>query len=186
MAALWMTTSDGAWAPAELRSAALLAEGDLGLIDKVVDRAHGDQAVIMPHGVNLRDATWLLMAPLAARLRINELPFNTGIRVLANRDAICLPGGSPMFFSTESLARIEPFPANVNDNAQDLDPVYCARCKLAIGDGDSAVCCPQCGIWHHEQVAEERACWTYADTCALCDQSTDLTTADYRWSPEVL
>ena len=101
-----------------------------------------------------------------------------GIRILADRDAIRVPGLPTMYYSTERLAQIEAFP--------NTEHVFCPRCKLIISEGDSAVCCPQCGVWHHERVPEDKNCWSYAETCALCDQSTDLDSASFRWTPDRL
>ena len=79
--------------------------------------------------------------------------------------------------SAEQLARIVAF-----TGVQQV----CARCKLTISEGDDAVCCPQCGVWHHEIKAEERNCWSYSDRCTLCNQLTDLDSAEFHWTPEGL
>ena len=42
--------------------------------------------------------------------------------------------------------------------------------------------CPRCRVWHHHSDTGE-SCWRYADTCALCDQPTDLDRAEFAWTP---
>ena len=87
------------------------------------------------------------------------------MRVLRDRDEILLPGiprndgeqadvadAEPqrLFFSTERLAVVEPFPGGAK-------AVFCSRCKQVIDSGHRAVRCPsgRCGLWHHES-AEQR------------------------------
>jgi len=127
---------------------------------------------------------WVLMAGNGAGVRVNGEPVWLGLCVLRDRDEITLPGAEPdgthrCFFSTERLARVEPFPG------APAGPVYCARCKLPINRGDLAVQCsnPECGAWHHQ--SDEFPCWTYHTKCALCNQATELD-AGYRWTPEEL
>ena len=73
-------------------------------------------------------------------------------------------------------AAVEPLPESAGE-------VFCARCKKRIPAGAPAVKCPQCGAWHHS--SDDLPCWTYAETCAFCDQPTALD-ADYRFTPEDL
>jgi Zn finger protein HypA/HybF involved in hydrogenase expression len=110
-----------------------------------------------------------------AGVSINGLPLTVGIRALADRDEI-RAGERAFYFSTESLAQVEDFPGS--DNA-----LFCPRCKQEIEKNTSAVRCPACSVWHHQ--TDELNCWTYAETCALCSQQTDLS-AGFRWTPEEL
>ena len=48
-------------------------------------------------------------------------------------------------------------------------------------DAESAVRCPQCGIWYHQH--DQLPCWTYAPACGFCPQSTALD-AGFAWTPE--
>jgi hypothetical protein len=178
MANLWHNLSDDNWNATELCSAVVLNRGSIEIIDNIHADGHCGDVLLFPHATNTQPATWVLLAPSQSQVRINDTPLENGIRVLANRDAIRVPGLSTIYFSTERLAGVEAFP--------DSKHVFCARCKLAISQGDSAVCCPQCGVWHHQQGPEGESCWSYAETCALCDQSTDLDTAGFRWTPEGL
>ena len=113
------------------------------------------------------------MAGAGTEVRVNGIAVAGGLRVLADRDEVVVHG-ERRYFSTEQLAEAVPCPAR---NAA----LECARCRQAIEAGSRAVRCPRCGVWHHESVA--LPCWTYADTCAVCPQPTDLSTG-YRWTPE--
>jgi hypothetical protein len=112
---------------------------------------------------------------LTGAARVNGMPLLTGIRVLRDRDELEI-GGLCAFFSTETLALVEPLPHGDT-------PVFCPRCKQEIAKQSAAVQCPQCRVWHHQ--SDDLPCWTYSERCALCDQPTDLS-ADYRWTPEEL
>jgi hypothetical protein len=117
---------------------------------------------------------WVLLAAQAARIRVNGELMRLGCRVLGDRDEIVLGGAARIFFSTERLAHIEPFPGV--DNAA----VCCARCQQRIELATLAVRCPGCGAWVHE--AGNLRCWTYTPTCPLCPQPT-AADAGYRWEP---
>ncbi len=99
-----------------------------------------------------------------------------GLHVLRDRDAIQVKSRGAMFYSTERLAAVEPFPSI-------QETVICPRCRTAIETETPGVKCPGCGTWHHQ--SEDFPCWTYTERCALCDRQTDLD-AGYRWTPEAL
>lgn len=115
---------------------------------------------------------WVLIAP--ASVRVNGGAVDTGIVVLRDRDEVCT-ATQRLFFSTEVLAAIVPYPGS--------KPTPCARCKLEIEPGAPSVACPRCRIWLHQ--SEDLPCWRYAPRCALCDQPTALD-AGYQWTPEGL
>lgn len=117
---------------------------------------------------------WVLLG--APAVRVNGSPVDTGILVLRDRDEICA-GAQRLFFSTEQLAVVAPYPGAVR-------PAFCPRCKLEIESGSPAVACPRCRVWHH-QSDDLLPCWTYSGRCALCDQVTALD-ADFQWTPEEL
>jgi hypothetical protein len=98
-----------------------------------------------------------------------------GIRVLAHMDCLALESGEVIYFSTEEAARVMPFAGPTG--------VSCPRCRSEIRAGEPAVKCPGCGVFHHE--IEDRNCWTYAPTCALCAQPTPLD-HPLQWTPEGL
>ena len=178
MAHIWKNVNNDAWAPTELQSAAVLGGGSVEFMGNTHKAARRGNVLLYPVTTGTQAAQWALLVPAGAHVRINDAPIENGIRVLADRDAIRVANLPPVYFSTERLARVEPFPNEAN--------VFCPRDKTLISAGEPAVCCPQCGIWHHEQSAEGEGCWTYAETCALCDQSTDLDSAGFRWTPEGL
>ena len=140
--------------------------------------ADGASALLLRHPGSGGEV-WVMIAAGAAKspVRVNGDALLTGIRVLRDRDEILLLGKVRLFFSTESPARIEPFPGAPQ-------PVRCRRCMQPIEPGSRAVKCPACGAWHH-QSDDEFPCWTYGETCANCDQPSDLN-AGFRWTPEGL
>ena len=178
MAILWQLVDAERWAPTELHSAAILGRESVDFGGNIRVAARCGAVLAYPSSSNTRAATWMLLASADSAVRINGALLESGIRVIADRDAIGVPDMATMYFSTERLACIEAYPES--------EPVFCARCKMMISKGDSVVCCPQCGVWHHEQVPEGRGCWRYGPTCALCDQPSDLDSARYRWTPEAL
>lgn len=117
---------------------------------------------------------WFLLAGAASGARVNGLAPVAGVRVLQDRDEIRATPSNTLFFSAETLARAEEFPASER-------AVYCGRCRQAMETGQLAVRCPQCGIWYHQ--TESLPCWTYAPACAFCPQSTPLD-AGFSWIPE--
>ncbi len=124
---------------------------------------------------------WSLLARKCASVQVNGSP-PLGVRLLRDRDELVIraDGASAAlhcFFSSEKFAEVVPYPGG--DAAG-----RCPRCKLPIERGQMAVRCPTCNVWHHE-VEGGRQCWTYAATCALCDQPTRLD-AGFRWTPEQL
>lgn len=122
---------------------------------------------------NAREAWALVVRP--GLVRVNGQALWLGLRVLRDRDEVQLPGQGSVFFSTESLAKVEGFPGATK-------PVFCPRCRDKIETG-LAVKCPACGVWHHQ--LPDRPCWTYSETCALCPQPSALSTG-FQWTPERL
>ncbi len=120
-------------------------------------------------------ASWAVLCGKDAELYVNGELVRIGFRVLRHKDELRLGRGAAVYFSTEETARVASY-------ARD-DAPRCPRCAQAIEKGDRSVRCPGCGVVFHE--LEERRCWTYAETCALCDQPTALDAA-LRWSPEDL
>src|SRR5688572_9497796 len=54
--------------------------------------------------------TWALLVPPASLMRLNGEHVPLGFAVLSDRDELHLPGDSLRFFSSETLARVEPSP----------------------------------------------------------------------------
>ena len=177
MAHVWESPDGEQWIRHEITGATCLGNGCAEFEDYDVSTLRRSKVLLFPSRSGGRRDHWMLLSDCSITLWVNDRPLENGIRSLSDRDAIRLPGNRLLYFSTEVLARIEPFP--------DLDGVFCARCKLAIAPGTPAVCCPGCKVWTHE-VADERLCWSFAATCALCDQPTEIDDARFRWTPEEL
>jgi hypothetical protein len=178
MAHIWLRSSAEAWTQAALAEQEYLLAADSVQPRDAASTRDAAAPVLRRFGSNPRESAWALIAPPGTDVRVSSHPVRAGICILADRDSIRLSGAAPAYFSTEELARVEPFP-HVEE------PHYCPRCKLEIVAGGATVRCPACGVWHHEDAAAERRCWTYAARCALCEQPTALDVG-YRWTPESL
>ena len=150
---------------------------------KVPHAASPARALLIRQQTN-QGADWVFAGAPEAPLRVNGRPVPIGMRVLRDRDALSVDGGSHWyFFSTERLAQMQPF-----EETPGAPPPLCPRCKCPVGDGTPSVRCPACGVVHHQ--TDDLPCWTgYEDerfeTCATCDQPATLA-AEYRWSPYTL
>lgn len=176
MAHLWMQEETGEWVivPLEGDPVALTGLPPRRLnLPRAADEPRGG-AFLMPFEQEGTER-WALVDH-GKPVRVNGHPPAAGLRILEDRDEIRTAGGATSFFSTETRARVEPFPGADR-------PVHCPRCKLEIEPGTAAVKCPNCSIWHHESTRYR--CWTYAEHCALCDQETALD-AGFRFTPEDL
>lgn len=139
------------------------------------EHAPAHEAVFMPGSSGGNGRTdWHLMTRSRTGVLVNGQPVVAGLRTLADRDEIRVRGAAPMYFSTERIAGPGPMPETGH-------PVSCPRCRQLIVPGTIAVQCPACDLWHH--AADELPCWTYADRCALCSQSTSPD-AGFLWTPE--
>lgn len=175
MAHIWARTGNGEWGIAEASEQAYRLTGEEG---RPLRRCGNGDTGRWPLLVRVPGSeAWALMAGTGATLvRVNGFPLQAlGVRVLADRDEIRVADLPRLYFSTERLARVVPFPGTDK-------PVKCARCKRVIEPGAPAVRCPQCGVWYHQ--SDEWPGWTYAPVCAVCGQPTALDEATYRWTPE--
>ncbi len=119
-------------------------------------------------------ARWALLPRRSAGVRVNGRAVIGGLRLLRDKDEIVI-NDTRLFFSTERLQRVEPYP--------DLGrPSVCPRCRTRLEVSLPAVCCPGCGSWCHAR--PERPCWTYDRTCPVCSYPTDIDT--YTWTPAAL
>jgi len=179
MAHFWLRDDDGDWAVLLLESGIwdLAADTPRRLRGKRSRSRSGGTALLLSSGSGTEaEATcWMVLTSSGSNLRINGRLVSVGICALEDRDEIRIEDRT-LYFSTECLAETGPFLAGAN-------PLFCPRCKQALEDEAPAVRCPGCGVWHHQ--SDELPCWSYASTCALCEQPTDLE-AGYRWAPEEL
>lgn len=184
MAHVWTTDRDGkanGWSVFPLA-----ADGyEITNAGKLVSRTNGGQQHSKPNALLVRQAsndTWILLIEPSAPVWVNGQAVTLGVRILRDRDEIRMGRLQPttLFFSTERMAAVEPFPGADR-------PIHCPRCKTELAVGVPAVRCPnpQCGLWHHQAPESNLPCWTYDTRCASCDQQTALD-AGYRWTPEGL
>ncbi len=137
-------------------------------------KRHASKAALMVRTGAGGTQAWVLIASDDAGVRVNSEAPVAGLRVLADRDRIRTPDGRRLFFSTEALAQVEPFPGAER-------AVYCGRCRQQIETGAPAVRCPRCGVWYNQ--GGDLPCWTYAEKCVFCGRATALDTG-YQWTPE--
>lgn len=163
MAHFW-TEAAGGWERIPLVDDAYSLGTTLSVLDD--DDNVWDAAVIQSRGEEGRN--WALLSRSDVYLRVNGR-MTAGIRVLADRDQIQL-ADQTYYFSTEELVRVVRFPGGHG-------VVDCPRCRRVLASGDESVCCPRCGIWHHQ--TEEYPCWTYEEASACCEHPTELTVS-YR------
>ena len=121
---------------------------------------------------------WIILAnPSRKNIRVNGDPLSLqGIHVLQDRDEILLPGLGRLYFSSESLPAVQPFPEAKRQ-------MLCPRCRRGISHQSQAVKCPRCGSWYHQE--KDFLCFTYSVECAVCKRSTELG-GSYSWTPEEL
>lgn len=112
------------------------------------------------------------------RVRVNGRTLPFGLRILTHGDEILLCGAARCVFSEEELPGVKPFPGVATDAV-----AHCARCKMEIAVGAPAVKCPGagCGVWVHQEPGRE--CWTYSESCPLCNRPTALD-GGYSWVPD--
>ena len=177
MAHIWIKESGQPWVAVQLTGKACSIASGKSLREY---KRRANITGVRPSLVAFQDVAghedWALLSSVGTDIRVNGAAMRLGLRVLRDRDAIQVKGRGAMFYSTERLAAVEPFPST-------QEAVFCPRCKTAIEAETPGIKCPNCGIWYHH--SEDLPCWTYAQWCALCDQQTGLD-AGYRWTPEEL
>jgi hypothetical protein len=138
--------------------------------------ANGVAAALAHYASREQTPLWALLGREDSAIRVNGRLLPAGITVLHDRDEILIGARTRLYFSTEELAKIEPFPGG-------SEPAFCARCRQSIQPGTPAVRCPACGHWCEQ--TDAKPCWTYGPTCPLCEQPTAFD-AGLRWTPESL
>jgi len=185
MAHIWTEDPEtGRWSYCPLDDAVcLIEEGGLRRPEAADRGLCGPAAAMLIRSGRDAGEQWSLLAVGEEEVLVNGRPLPLRMKTLRDRDEVGIRFGvgerlCRRFFSTERLARVEPFPAGAA-------AVPCPRCKQRLRPGQPAVRCPRCGAWHHQ--TEQLPCWTYSPTCAClpCDQSTSLEVG-FRWTPEDL
>ena len=173
MAHVWLKR-DGEWAAAPLAGAAFaLCSGGAPRVGGGAESGSGPAARLPSYDASGREA-WVLLAHQNCRVRVNGFAVRAGIRVLCDRDEISLPDSGRVFYSTERLSSVVPFPGTARR-------VDCPRGLRQIHAGEPSVRCPQCDVWLHE--SGEFLCWTHAPQCPSCGGSTELD-AGFSWTPD--
>jgi len=173
MAHIWVR-EDSQWAVLPLNCALFSLQRRKALAHPSGLSPDWEKEIMLVRSGGPSDESWILLAGAQADVRVNGIRLNPGIRSLRDCDEIRVAGSGLFFFSTECLAVVEPFAGSSADS-------FCPRCRQAMHPGHPSVKCPACGVWYHQ--SEDFPCWTYAETCALCPQATDME-AGYRWAPE--
>lgn len=178
MAHLWFTNDKGEWIIKSLAGEHCLhptAGRDARFASPTGEPGPAEIRILPPDAAGA-SPSWTLLAGREASVQVNGQPLAFGIRALRDRDEISF-ASQRLFFSTEELARIAPFPGLAQ-------PACCPRCKQKVEVGEPAVACPHCHAWHHQ--SEKFPCWTYDTTCALCQLQSTALEAGYSWTPELL
>lgn len=176
MAHLWVKNDSEEWAVLPLEADAFSLATIPPRVAAGATDGGGAAGVVLMRARREGEAFWVLLSADGRDVRVNGEALTLGVCAVADRDEINVCGVGTLYFSAESLARVEEFPGA-------SQALYCPRCKLAVERETRAVKCPQCGVWYHQ--SEEFPCWAYAETCALCPQPTGLDTG-FRWTPEGL
>ena len=178
MSHLWLRSAEGKRIAHSINAGnydlrALLLPGASGSSASPVEP--GLAACVISVGSTNAGGRWAVVAGHTTDLRVNGIPLMAmGMRVLADRDELAIPGVGSAYFSAEQLATVAPFPGA--DRV-----VLCGRCRQEIARGTPSVECPQCGTAYHETA--ELNCFTYGAHCAFCPAPTALD-AGYSWVPE--
>jgi hypothetical protein len=175
MAHLWVRDEDG-WGAQRLDDAGL----DLpGLLATQAAEPHNPAVSAQTARLIPADTagakSWALITDPSSTLRVNGRTPPAGLCVLDDRDEI-LCGAAKLYFSTETLATVEPFPGADRQ-------VFCGRCRQLIEPESPSVRCPSCGVWYNQSA--DLPCWSYAEKCTFCGQATALD-AGFSWTPEEL
>jgi hypothetical protein len=164
---LWIPNDAKDWEARPLTAAGYLVLQPDGRVACVAE--HTDwQALLHPWQEAAGSASYLLLVKPGVEVRLNgRQPLS--LSLLHDRDEIAV-GNAKVYFTTESLPTVGPFPGSA-------ETLFCARCKSALAAGALAVQCPGCHLWYHAY--DDRPCWTYHTHC-VCGHPTH---GDFVWRP---
>jgi hypothetical protein len=144
--------------------------------DLEADAPLPDGAVVLSRADDARWAdTWVLVWGVDRSVRVNGLIQGTGIKVINDRDEIGVGDSEPVFFSTESPARVESFQSGDHDT-------FCPRCKKVIEADTPVVRCPVCSLAYHYSEDPDHDCFGFSPKCA-CGHPTNMD-GTFQWWPE--
>lgn len=152
--------SHGSWTMAQISGQVV---GITGNAAAVLAPAEADVAVELVSCRNGTAQSWGLLTRRGAVVRVNGMPAHGGIVAVGHMDCIQLDGATYLFSDAKPAARIETYLA--------AQPVKCPRCTRPIESG-LMVRCPHCAAIYHQ--SKDRACWTYAATCTVCQKPSNL------------
>jgi len=123
---LWIKNKDCAWVDHALDND-FVAIGPGTATPMVAPDAPGSNSgtVLIRYGDTHGFDRWFLICTPGSRTRVNGARVPIGVRVLADRDAIALGDRQILFFSSEQLARVLPFPGK-DDHTSFLHPLQAA------------------------------------------------------------
>ncbi len=145
------------------------------LTPEVRDQAARSRRVLLVPTSGARQAGWAILVGPGRAVWINGQRIDLGLCVLDDRDHIRIGQREGFFFSAEKPNETVSFPGSDHE-------VICPRCKAPIEAGEEAVCCPGCGVWHHQ--SETRPCWIYDKTCGYCHKQPTELDAGLQWVPQ--
>lgn len=117
--------------------------------------------------------TEVLLLRSGVPARINGQPVVGQLAVLRDRSLLSI-ASQHYFYSSESPAVVEIFQPGESR-------ILCPRCNGEVTEGE-VVRCPGCRMYFHQ--SQERACFTYGETCSVCNTPTVL--GEEGWNPAML
>lgn len=143
--------------------------------------AECESGVFLRRSGEVVNPIWVLLSTPGRRVSVNGRLSLLAMHILTDRDAIEFDGGEPIYFSTETLPRVEEYRGEGAD-----EELCCPRCSLPIEPGQMAVRCPLDSVWHHDDRGIELPCWSNFDGCAIDPDHPTRMDGGFRWSPDDL
>src|SRR5438552_1751293 len=128
MAAIWtpkIKDNRRCWAALPLAGSAYRFTDAEPFVRRAETPAARAESEVLVRVINETQENWFLAVPRAARLWVNGRRPLLGAHALEERDEIRLANGLRLFFSTERLPQVVPFPGAAHE-------IICARCRTEI------------------------------------------------------
>src|ERR1044071_5727205 len=123
MAHLWIRSETEQWAVMPLEGDAFTLTANPPRIHERSGESESINDVLLIRART--QAAWVLVAGAGTHVSVNGAPVRTGLCVVADHDEIRVGDADSVYFSTETLARIEQF-TGVDQT------MFCPRCKQEI------------------------------------------------------